>query len=151
MRPALDRVRDAISHLQIREPGMPVVSNVSGRPTREPSALRDLLSRHLVSPVRWERSMRAMADSGVDAFVEAGPGDVLTKLLRRNVPGRLSCDAFPEGIPERVYFNLDVHTRPIEGDHGIQFAPQQGLDEKSQRVLNRLLQTLAPDETATVD
>src|SRR5438552_3633913 len=73
MRPALDRVREAISRLQFREPRMAVVPNASGRPTREPSALRDLLSRHLVSPGRWERSIRAPAESGVGGFVEAGP------------------------------------------------------------------------------
>ena len=87
MRPALDRVREAISHLEFKEPRMDVVPNASGRPTREPSALRDLLSRHLVSPVRWERSMRALGEAGVRTFVEAGPGDVLSKLVRRNVTG----------------------------------------------------------------
>ena len=99
MRPALDRVREAISHLKFREPRMAVVPNASGRPTREPSALRDLLSRHLVSPVRWERSMRALGDSGCGVFVEAGPGDVLSKLVRRTVKG---CTAIPAGSPEQA-------------------------------------------------
>jgi [acyl-carrier-protein] S-malonyltransferase len=87
MRPALDRVREAISRLQFREPTMPVVPNASGRPTTEPSAIRDLLSRHLVSPVRWERSVRALGETGVSTFVEAGPGDVLSKLTKRIVSG----------------------------------------------------------------
>ncbi len=87
MRPALDPVREALSRATFRPPRMALVPNVSGRVTRETSALRDLLSRHIVSPVRWERSMRALADAGVDTFVEAGPGDVLSKLVRRNVPG----------------------------------------------------------------
>ena len=87
MRSALQRVREAISHLEFHEPRFDVVPNVSGRPTREPLALRDQLSRHVVSPVRWERGMRAMADLGIEAFVEAGPGDVLSKLARRILPG----------------------------------------------------------------
>jgi [acyl-carrier-protein] S-malonyltransferase len=87
MRPALDPVRDALSRVTFRAPRMALVPNVSGRITRESSALRDLLSRHIVSPVRWERSIRALADAGVDTFVEAGPGDVLSKLARRNAPG----------------------------------------------------------------
>jgi [acyl-carrier-protein] S-malonyltransferase len=87
MRPALDQVREAISRLEFRLPNMAVVPNASGRPTSEPSALRDLLSRHLVSPVRWERSIRAMADAGATTFVEAGPGDVLMKLVKRITPG----------------------------------------------------------------
>jgi len=87
MRPAQGAVRDALSRVTFRAPRIALVPNVSGRVTRESSALRDLLSRHIVSPVRWERSMRALADAGIDTFVEAGPGDVLSKLVRRNVPG----------------------------------------------------------------
>jgi [acyl-carrier-protein] S-malonyltransferase len=88
MRPALDRVRAAIARLEFRAPRFPVIPNASGRPTSQPSALRDLLSRHLVSPVRWERSIRAAGDElGVELFVEAGPGDVLAKLAKRCAPG----------------------------------------------------------------
>jgi [acyl-carrier-protein] S-malonyltransferase len=88
MRPALDRVRAAIARLEFRTPRIPVIPNASGRPTDQPSALRDLLSRHLVSPVKWERSMRAAGDElGVELFVEAGPGDVLAKLAKRCLPG----------------------------------------------------------------
>jgi [acyl-carrier-protein] S-malonyltransferase len=86
MQPAAPRVREAIARLEFRPPKMPVVPNASGRPTSQPAALRDLLSRHIVSPVKWERSIRAMADAGVEMFVEAGPGDVLAKLAKRSVP-----------------------------------------------------------------
>jgi [acyl-carrier-protein] S-malonyltransferase len=78
-------------------PRFPVVPNASARPATHPSALRDLLSRHLVSPVRWERSMRAMADEGIELFVEAGPGEVLAKLAKRCVPG---VRAVAVGTPE---------------------------------------------------
>jgi [acyl-carrier-protein] S-malonyltransferase len=97
MRPALDRVREAISRLQFHEPRMAVIPNSSGRPTTEPSALRDLLSRHLVSPVRWERSIRALIEAGIHTFVEAGPGDVLSKLVRRTAAGST---AIAVGSPE---------------------------------------------------
>jgi [acyl-carrier-protein] S-malonyltransferase len=96
MRPAQEPVREALSHATFGPPTMALVPNVSGRVTRESSALRDLLSRHIVSPVRWERSMRALAEIGIDTFVEAGPGDVLSKLVRRNVPG---ITAVPVGSP----------------------------------------------------
>ena len=87
MRPALDRVRAAVARLQFRAPRLPVIPNASGRPTTQPSALRDLLARHLVSPVKWERSIRAaVSELGVEWFVEAGPGDVLSKLAKRCVP-----------------------------------------------------------------
>lgn len=97
MEPALPRVRVAIAKLDVAEPRIAVVPNASGKPTTQPSALRDLLSRHLVSPVRWERSMRAMAEAGIELFVEAGPGDVLSKLVKRCVPG---ARAIPVGSPD---------------------------------------------------
>jgi [acyl-carrier-protein] S-malonyltransferase len=100
MRPALDRVRAAIARLEFRAPRFPVIPNASGRPTTQPSALRDLLSRHLVSPVKWERSMRAAGDElGIELFVEAGPGDVLAKLAKRCVP---SARATSVGTPAEV-------------------------------------------------
>lgn len=99
MEPALPRVRAAIAKLDFATPGFPVVPNASGRPTAQPSALRDLLSRHLVSPVRWERSVREMAAAGTDLFVEAGPGDVLSKLVKRCVPGSR---AIPVGTPDEA-------------------------------------------------
>ena len=104
MEPALPRVRGAIAKLDFSAPRYPVVPNASGRPTSQPSALRDLLSRHLVSPVRWERSIRAMAEAGIDVFVEAGPGDVLSKLVKRCVPGSR---AVPVGSPSEARAFLD--------------------------------------------
>jgi [acyl-carrier-protein] S-malonyltransferase len=86
MAPALAEVRRALSRVAFSPPALTIVPNVSARPTREPVELRDLLSRHLVSPVRWDATMRAIAHLGADAFVEAGPGDVLSKLARRAVP-----------------------------------------------------------------
>lgn len=97
MEPALPRVRAAVAKLDFGAPRFPITPNASGRPTDRPSALRDLLSRHLVSPVRWGRSIQAMADAGIELFIEAGPGDVLSKLVKRSVPG---ARAVSVGSPE---------------------------------------------------
>ena len=111
MRPAQDAVREALSHATFHEPKMLLAPNVSGRVTRESTALRDLLARHVVSSVRWERSMRALAEAGIDSFVEAGPGDVLSKLVRRNVPGTT---AVAVGTPEdaAAYANQATEAAP---------------------------------------
>ena len=86
MESAVQPVREAISRIDFHTPEFPVVPNASGKPTTQAFVLRDLLARHVISPVRWELSMRAMAEMGVQAYVEAGPGDVLGKLARRAVP-----------------------------------------------------------------
>jgi [acyl-carrier-protein] S-malonyltransferase len=85
MRPALERVRKAIARAPIHGSEVPVIPNASGKPERRGPVLRDLLARQLLSPVRWERSMHALADIGVDVLIEAGPGDVLAKLARRTL------------------------------------------------------------------
>jgi [acyl-carrier-protein] S-malonyltransferase len=82
-RPAIDERIDAIG---FSAPRCPVAENVTGALVSDPDELRSLLKRHVVSPVRWESSIRALGGAGVGAFLEAGPGDVLTKLMKRIVP-----------------------------------------------------------------
>src|SRR5438093_2701087 len=75
MEPALPPVREAISKVRFAKPRFTLIPNVSARPTQQPLELRDLLSRHLISPVRWDATLRAMGEMGASWFVEAGPGD----------------------------------------------------------------------------
>ena len=89
MADAVQPVREAISRIQFREPAFPIIPNSSGKPTSQPLILRDLLARHLISPVRWDATMQSMADMGINAIIEAGPGDVLGKLARRAIPTAL--------------------------------------------------------------
>ena len=53
----------------------------------EPGLARRLLVRQLTSPVLWSQSVRSMVDSGVERFVEVGPGSVLSGLSRRSTRG----------------------------------------------------------------
>jgi [acyl-carrier-protein] S-malonyltransferase len=86
MEPAVLPLSEAIDRTAFREPRFPIASNVTGDLVTDPEALRALLKRHVVSPVRWEACVHALAAAGADTFVEAGPGDVLTKLAKRLVP-----------------------------------------------------------------
>ncbi|MDQ1438131.1 MAG: [acyl-carrier-protein] S-malonyltransferase [Acidimicrobiaceae bacterium] len=87
MEPARQRVEAAIGDVAFKPPAFPVIPNATGRPTTDAGELRDALLRHLVSPVHWITTMDAMMSLGVERLVEAGPGDVLTKLAKRCVPG----------------------------------------------------------------
>jgi [acyl-carrier-protein] S-malonyltransferase len=64
----------------------PVVSNVTAEPVRDAAEIRRLLALQVCSPVEWVRSVRRMAEEGVDTFVECGPGGALTGMVRRIVP-----------------------------------------------------------------
>ncbi len=83
MQPADDRLRDALSKVEMKTPEIPVISNVDASTHTDPSDLKDVLVRQVISPVRWEDSIRSMLDQGIDEFYEIGPGRVLAGLLKR--------------------------------------------------------------------
>jgi len=87
MEPAVEPLGAAIDAARFEAPRFAIAANVSGELVEDAGELRALLKRHVVSPVRWERCARVLQAAGADLFVEAGPGDVLTKLAKRNVPG----------------------------------------------------------------
>lgn len=70
------------------DPVVPVFSNVTANAVTSSATARELLLKQLTSPVRWVSVVRAMAAAHPDAtFVEMGPGNVLTGLLKRLAPG----------------------------------------------------------------
>ena len=83
MKPAQDRLAADLERLNFNEPAVPVVTNVDVRPTTAPAELRDALVRQVSAPVRWLESMQLLMQQGVDTFVEAGPGKVLSGLTRQ--------------------------------------------------------------------
>ncbi len=99
MEPAVAPLASAIDAAAFSPPRFPIAANVTGELVTDPSELRDLLKRHVVSPVRWERCAASLRGGGADVFVEAGPGDVLTKLAKRVVPG---ARAVAVGSPEEA-------------------------------------------------
>ena len=83
MKPAQDRLAPDLEQLNFTAPEAPVVTNVDARVTTTPDELRDALVRQVSAPVRWLESMQLLMQQGVDTFVEAGPGKVLSGLMRQ--------------------------------------------------------------------
>jgi [acyl-carrier-protein] S-malonyltransferase len=86
MEPAVAPIVERLSSIAFRIPAFPIAENVVGALVADPAELRELLGRQVVSPVRWMGCARALAAAGAVTFVEAGPGEVLTKLAKRAVP-----------------------------------------------------------------
>ena len=86
MEPARAAIDERIDAIDFSAPRLPVAENVFGALVSDPAELRSLVKQHVISPVRWESSVRALADAGTTSFLEAGPGDVLTKLMKRILP-----------------------------------------------------------------
>jgi len=86
MRPALPAVSEALDAIEIRDPRMAIAENVTGELVTVAGRLRELLAMQLVSPVRWDTGIRSLTEAGATTFIEAGPGEVLTKLMKRIDP-----------------------------------------------------------------
>jgi [acyl-carrier-protein] S-malonyltransferase len=88
MAPAVDGLREALSEATFSDPAFPVIANASGEAVRSGVDAKRLLADQLTAPVRWVTCMQAAAQLVPDAtFIELGPGNVLTGLLKRIVPG----------------------------------------------------------------
>jgi [acyl-carrier-protein] S-malonyltransferase len=83
MKPADEKLAEALSGVTMNAPRVPVWSNVDARPHTDPAEIRGLLVRQVLSPVRWEDTTRGLLADGVDRFYEVGPGRVLAGLVKR--------------------------------------------------------------------
>ncbi len=83
MRPAVEPLTQAIRETPLSEPAVPVIGNTTARPLTAPDAIQAELAAQLTGSVRWTESMRFLRDQGVETFVEVGPGNVLTGLMKR--------------------------------------------------------------------
>lgn len=83
MEPVAERFRQAIAAVPFQQWSTPIIANVTSSSLVDVDAVRHELAIQLTSPVRWTESIRTLLDRGIDTFVELGPKDVLTGLLRR--------------------------------------------------------------------
>ena len=85
MAPARDRLRKALSEIEVRDPAIPIVANVDATARQEAEEWPQLLASQLCSPVQWRQSLYALDELGCLTFVELGPGTVLTGMAKRTL------------------------------------------------------------------
>lgn len=83
MEPAAERLRPILDEAHFKDLWVALVSNVDASPIGTATAVRNALFRQVASPVRWVESVQKMISMGVKRFVEVGPGNVLTGLIKR--------------------------------------------------------------------
>jgi [acyl-carrier-protein] S-malonyltransferase len=76
-------LRDIMSRLPLGAPQIPVVANVTATAMLTVEDVRQELAHHVERPVNWTRSVAEMVNSGATTFIEVGPGQVLSGLIRR--------------------------------------------------------------------
>ncbi|WGE31386.1 ACP S-malonyltransferase [Actinobacillus genomosp. 2] len=85
MKPAADKLAEALQNITLNAPVVPVINNVDVNAETDAEAIRHALVRQLYNPVRWTETVEKMANEGVATLYEIGPGKVLTGLAGRIV------------------------------------------------------------------
>lgn len=83
MQPAAEEFLEKSEGFEFAEPNCKFFSNVLGTELTDFSDMRNLLAKHIVSPVKFTSELAAMREQGFDKFIEAGPGKVLTGLVKK--------------------------------------------------------------------
>ncbi len=103
MAPAAERLAAALAATTFSDAEVPVVANVDALPHQHADQWAGLLAAQLTSPVQWRQSVERMVADGVTAFVELGPGSVLTGMAKRSAPAAVAkAAAEPASLDEVV-------------------------------------------------
>lgn len=83
LREAGEKLGEELKRVEILPFSTPYVTNVTAEYVTKPQQVKELLSRQVYSPVRWQQCVEKMIEEGVDAFIEIGPGKTLTGFLKK--------------------------------------------------------------------
>jgi [acyl-carrier-protein] S-malonyltransferase len=99
MQPAAERLSAELSRVEVRDPKVPVVTNVEASLNSDGGRIRELLTRQVTGAVRWEESIQRLVAMEVTSAVEVGHGAVLAGLVKRIAPAlRVRGAGDPESI-----------------------------------------------------
>ena len=78
-----EKLGEVLSQVELHEPQIPYVANVTAQYVKSAGEVKELLTRQVSSSVRWQQSVEAMIGDGVDTFIEIGPGKTLAGFMRK--------------------------------------------------------------------
>jgi [acyl-carrier-protein] S-malonyltransferase len=104
MAPAREALAEMLDSLEIPNSLFPVFTNVDAKPVIQGNDIKDSLIRQLENPVLWSKSIFSMKESGIESFVEVGPGKVLQGLNKRIDRKMLSQGV--ESLEQVKHFNV---------------------------------------------
>ncbi|MDA8161426.1 MAG: ACP S-malonyltransferase [Desulfobacteraceae bacterium] len=103
MKEAADKFGKILEQIKFSTPKIPLYSNVTAKPERDPETIKALMARQMCEPVRWYEIVANMAGDGMSDFVELGPKNVLSNLIKKclpkDTPRTFQVDT-PEGLSE---------------------------------------------------
>ena len=83
MEPAKEKLEQFIEKTEFKKPICAIYQNFNAKGIKDPREIKFNLIKQLVSPVKWEQSIKRMIDDGAIEFIEVGPGKVLQGLTKK--------------------------------------------------------------------
>ena len=102
LKPAGDRLREALAAVPVATPAWSLVNNVDVAIETDPAQIRDALVRQAYGPVRWVEVVQKLKSLGVTRLIEFGPGKVLAGLTARIDKGLKGSAVFDVGSLQAV-------------------------------------------------
>ncbi len=87
MYPAVSRLAQALTIADLHDAAIPIISNITARPLTDAQDLRSELAEQLAASVQWIRTIEYLSGAGITTFIEIGPGQALTGMIKRIVKG----------------------------------------------------------------
>ena len=106
MKPAQDKLRAELEKITVNNPKIKFIANVTADYALDGASVKDLLIKQVTGSVLWEDTINRMLKDGVDTFIEAGPGKILSGLVKKikrdarifNVDNKASLEALKAGL-----------------------------------------------------
>ncbi len=86
LQPVEERLARELDKITVEKPQIPVVFNISAQFAEDPSQIKANLVSQVSSPILWEQSIRTLIAAGIDSFISLGPGNSLSRLMKRIAP-----------------------------------------------------------------
>lgn len=115
MAEAADSLIGSIDKVDFNKPMMPVASNATGKFTVDPGHLKESLKIQMTSPVKWRQALEEALAHGLDTFIEAGPGKVLSGLVKRTARDMPNVTTYNVEDPASLEKTLHSLTNPGGG------------------------------------
>ena len=85
MKPAAEVMKEKINNIQFNNPLIKIINNVTAKAEIDSNIIKNLLINQIFSTVRWRESLINMSNSGIENFIEIGPGKALTGMVKRTI------------------------------------------------------------------
>jgi [acyl-carrier-protein] S-malonyltransferase len=86
LQPVEARLAVELNNVEVSQPSVPVIFNVSAKTAGQPDEIRCNLIKQVSNPILWETSIRALIAAGINCFIGIGPGNSLSRLMKRIAP-----------------------------------------------------------------